>query len=102
MVQVITDSASICVGAGKMVMEKFRKIYWTPCAVHCLDLLLHDLAKFPWKQISHVIFNHHLTLSLYRKQASRELLRPYETRFATYYITLKRVVEEKESIRSVV
>ena len=47
-VQVVTDSASNCVGAGKMIMEKFQKIYWTPCAAHCLGLLLHDLAKFPW------------------------------------------------------
>ena len=109
-VQVITDSASNCVGAGKMIMDKYKRIFWTPCAAHCLDLLLHDLEKFPWindavrkgKQISHFIFNHHLTLSLYRKQASKELLRPCETRFATYYITLKRVVEEKASIRSVV
>eukprot|EP00253_Pinus_taeda_P032068 PITA_32068 len=108
-VQVITDSASNCVGAGKMVMDKYRKIYWTPCAAHCLDLLLHDLAKFPWinetirrgKQISHFIFSHQLTLSLYRNNASRELLRPCDTRFATYYITIKRLVEEKGSIRGV-
>eukprot|EP00253_Pinus_taeda_P017432 PITA_17432 len=108
-VQIITDSASNCVGAGKMVMDKYRKIYWTPCAAHCLDLLLHDLAKFPWinetvrrgKQISHFIFNHQLTLSLYRNNASRELLKPCDTRFATYYITIKRLVEEKGSIRGV-
>eukprot|EP01018_Ginkgo_biloba_P012477 Gb_02493 [translate_table: standard] len=29
----------------------------------------------------------------------RELLRPYDTRFATYYIILNRVVEEKASLR---
>ena len=109
MVQVVTNSASNCVEAGKMVMEKYKKIYWTPCATHCLDLLLHDLAKFPWinevvrkgKQISHFIINHQLTLSLYRKQASKEILRACETRFAAYYITLKRLVEEKASVRSV-
>lgn len=89
-----TDSASNCVGAGKMIMEKFQKIYWTPCAAHCLDLLLHDLAKFPWindavrkgKHISHFILNHHLTLSLYRRQATKELLRPCDTRFATHIL----------------
>ena len=91
-------------------MDKCKTIYWTPCAAHCLDLLLHDLAKFPWindavrkgKQISHFICNHHLTLSLYRRQASKELLRPCDTRFATYYITLKRLVEEKISVRGVI
>ena len=109
-VQVVTDSASNCVGAGKMIMDKYKKIYWTPCATHCLDLLLHDLAKFPWinevvrkgKQFSHFIVNHQLTLSLYRRQVSRELLRPYDTMFSTYYITLKRVVEKNASVRSVI
>jgi hypothetical protein len=108
-VQVITDSASNCVGAGKMIMEKYTKIYWTPCATHCLDLLLHDLAKFPWvnetirrgKTIANFIINHRLTLSIYRKNATRELLRPCDTRFATFYITLKRVVEEKTSLRAI-
>eukprot|EP01018_Ginkgo_biloba_P006754 Gb_41611 [translate_table: standard] len=33
------------------------------------------------------------------KHATRELLRPCDTRFATYYITLNRVVEEKASLR---
>jgi hypothetical protein len=47
-VQVIIDSASNCVGAGKMIMDKYKRIYWIPCAAHFLDLLLHDLEKFPW------------------------------------------------------
>jgi hypothetical protein len=109
-IQVVTDNASNCVGAGKMMMDKYKKIYWTPCADHFLDLLLHDLTKFPWinkairkgKHISRFIVNHQLTLSLYRRQVSRELLRPCDTRFATNYITLQRVVEEKTSIRSVI
>eukprot|EP01018_Ginkgo_biloba_P025404 Gb_01386 [translate_table: standard] len=32
----------------------------------------------------------------------KELLRPYDTIFATYYIMLKRVVEEKASLRLIV
>jgi hypothetical protein len=108
-VHVVTDNASNCVGAGKMLMEKHKTIYWTPCAAHCLDLLLHDLAKFPWinetirraRTAVNFVINHRLTLSIYRRNATRELLRPCETRFATFYITLKRVVEEKTSLRSI-
>ncbi|XP_057852417.2 uncharacterized protein LOC131062719 isoform X2 [Cryptomeria japonica] len=109
-VQVVTDSATNCVGAGRLVVEKYPQIYWSPCAAHCLDLLLHDLAKFPWvneaihrgRAIANFIRNHRLTLSIYRQHASKELLRPCETRFASYYITLKRVVEEKAALRSVI
>ncbi|GLJ49700.1 hypothetical protein SUGI_1054790 [Cryptomeria japonica] len=109
-VQVVTDSAANCVGARKLIVEKYPQIYWSPCAAHCLYLLLHDLAKFPWiheaihrgRTIANFIRNHHLTLSLYRQYASRELLRPCDTRFASFYITLKRVVEEKAALRYVV
>ena len=108
-VHVVTDNASNCLGAGKMLMEKHKAIYWTPCAAHCLDLLLHDLAKFPWinetirraRAAVNFVINHRLTLSMHRRNATRELLRPCETRFATFYITLKRVVEEKTSLRSI-
>ena len=48
MVQVVTDSVANCVGADKLIVEKYPEIYWSPCATHCLDLLLNDLAKFPW------------------------------------------------------
>jgi hypothetical protein len=54
---------------------------------HCLDLLLHDLAKFPWineavrkgKQISHFIFNHQLTLSLYSRIPTLQFAQQYMT-----------------------
>eukprot|EP01018_Ginkgo_biloba_P025255 Gb_34929 [translate_table: standard] len=109
-VQVVTDSASNYVGFGKLIMDRFKKIYWTPYAAHCLDLLLHDLGKLPWvneairrvKIISNFVVNHHLTLSIYKKHAMKEILRPYDTRFSTYYIMLKRVVEEKASLRLIV
>jgi hypothetical protein len=108
-VHVVTNNASNCVGAEKMLMEKYKTIYWTPCATLCFDLLLHDLAKFPWinetirraRTTVNFVINHRLTLSIYRRNATRELLRHCETRFATFYITLKRVVEEKTSLRSI-
>eukprot|EP01018_Ginkgo_biloba_P036360 Gb_12971 [translate_table: standard] len=110
LVQIVTDSSSNYVGAGKMIMARFKTIYWTPCAAHCMDLLLHDLGKLPWvneviqrgKLIVNFIVNHRITLNIYRKHATRELLRPCDIRFATYYITLNRVLEEKASLRLIV
>eukprot|EP01018_Ginkgo_biloba_P031482 Gb_30430 [translate_table: standard] len=109
-VQIVKDSASNCVGADKLITERFKITYWTPCAAHCPNLLLHDLGKLPWvneairrgKSISNFVVNHRLTLSIYRKHAMKELLRPCDTRFATYYIMLKRVFEEKASLRLIV
>ncbi|KAL6536199.1 hypothetical protein OROGR_012771 [Orobanche gracilis] len=44
-VQVVTDSASSNVAAGRMLMAKRPHLYWTPCAAHCIDLILEDIGK---------------------------------------------------------
>ena len=35
-VHVVTDNATNYVACGKLIKEKYTKIYWTPCAAHCL------------------------------------------------------------------
>jgi len=42
-VQVVTDGASKFVTARKMLEEKRTKLFWSPCAAHCLDLILEDI-----------------------------------------------------------
>ena len=44
-VQVITDNASNNVNAWIRLMEKRGKLWWTPCAAHCIDLMLEDIEK---------------------------------------------------------
>ncbi|CAN1841200.1 hypothetical protein LINPERHAP1_LOCUS36386 [Linum perenne] len=44
-IQVITDNASAYKAAGAKLMEKRQHLFWTPCAAHCLDLMLEDLEK---------------------------------------------------------
>ncbi|KAL6559734.1 hypothetical protein OROGR_004851 [Orobanche gracilis] len=46
-VQVVTDSASNNVLAGKLLEDKYPHLYWTPCAAHCLDLIFEDIFKLP-------------------------------------------------------
>ena len=67
-VQVITDNASNYVLAGKMLESKYNTIFWTPCAAHCIDLMLEDIGKVEWvkntvehgKCITKYIYNHSL------------------------------------------
>ncbi|XP_061356331.1 uncharacterized protein LOC133300758 [Gastrolobium bilobum] len=44
-VQVVTDNAAKYKAAGPLLMEKRKKMYWTPCAAHYIDLMLEDLEK---------------------------------------------------------
>ena len=43
-VQVITNNASNYMNVGMRLMER-RRLWWTPCAVHCIDLMLEDIRK---------------------------------------------------------
>ncbi|KAK1574958.1 hypothetical protein Q3G72_001354 [Acer saccharum] len=46
-VQVVTDSASNNVLAGRLLEAKYLILFWTPCAAYCLDLILEDIYKLP-------------------------------------------------------
>ncbi|CAI0545089.1 unnamed protein product [Linum tenue] len=44
-VQVVTDNASAYKAAGERLMAKRKHLFWTPCAAHCLDLVLEDFEE---------------------------------------------------------
>ncbi|XP_042410295.1 uncharacterized protein LOC121999718 [Zingiber officinale] len=44
-VQIISDNAANYKAVGKLLMEKRKNLFWTPCAAHCLDLMLEDFNK---------------------------------------------------------
>ncbi|XP_042450633.1 uncharacterized protein LOC122035282 [Zingiber officinale] len=44
-VQIVSDNAANYKAAGKLLMEKRKILFWTPCAAHCLDLMLEDFNK---------------------------------------------------------
>jgi hypothetical protein len=107
-VQVITDNAANYVVAGRMLEEKHRTIWWTPCAAHCLDLMLEDIRKIEWvkktveqgKSITRYIYNHSWVLNLMRKNIDgRELVRSAITRFATNFLTLQSMIGQKANPR---
>ncbi|XP_042009196.1 uncharacterized protein LOC121757771 [Salvia splendens] len=107
-VQVVTDNGSNYVAAGKLLMAKREHLYWTPCAAHCIDLMLEDIGKIVVikntikRSISLVgyIYSHGFTLNLLRTTTNKkELVRPAITRFATSYLSLQRLQEERENLR---
>ncbi|XP_023762549.1 uncharacterized protein LOC111911009 [Lactuca sativa] len=43
----ITDSRSNFKAAGKILEEQHPKLFWTPCATHCMNLMIGDIE---WKK----------------------------------------------------
>lgn len=109
-VQVITDSASNCLGARSILEQRFKHIVFSPCAAHCLDLLLEDIGKLPWassviargRAVVKFIANHHKSLAVFRQHSSLELLKPGETRFASQFIMLQRLHDCKDAMQETI
>ncbi|KAL6534805.1 hypothetical protein OROGR_013480 [Orobanche gracilis] len=91
-IQIVTDNASNCKNAGRRIMEARKSLWWTPCAAHCIDLMLEDIAKLKIfeeaienaKKVVKFIYGHGTILALMRKHTNdKELLRPAVTRFGS-------------------
>lgn len=108
-VQVVTDSASNNKAAGRMLMTRYEHLFWTPCAAHCKDLMLEDL--FAIERLNKCIRKAmKLNAFIYTKPGmvnmlreftnQRVLIRPAKTRFATAFLTLSRINNQKVNIRN--
>ncbi|XP_073138632.1 uncharacterized protein [Henckelia pumila] len=100
-VHVVTDSESANKAAGQKLMIERPHIFWSPCAAHCIDLMLEDIGKMTKvkkcidkaKQITSFIYNSDKVVNLMKIYTNdRELLRPGITRFATEFISLESLV----------
>ncbi|XP_010648233.1 uncharacterized protein LOC104878939 [Vitis vinifera] len=104
--QVIIDNASNYVNAGMRLMEKRRRLWWTPCAAHCIDLMLEDVRKLNVhantllraRQVVKFIYGHTWVLSLMITfTKNHELIRPTITRFSTAFLTLQSLYKQKQA-----
>ncbi|KAJ9132775.1 hypothetical protein P3X46_033612 [Hevea brasiliensis] len=92
----------------RLLETKCPHLYWTPCAAHCLDLMLEDIGKIPK---IHNTIKRAVTLNGYiyirpgvvnmlrHFTGERELIRPAVTRFATAFLTLQRIHKHKANLR---
>ncbi|KAL4286506.1 hypothetical protein AHAS_Ahas19G0093000 [Arachis hypogaea] len=44
-VHVVTDNAANYIAAGRLLELEFPRLYWSPCAVHCVNLMFQDIEK---------------------------------------------------------
>nr|XP_034903226.1 uncharacterized protein LOC118040408 [Populus alba] len=110
-VHMVTDNAANYVAAGRLLMEEFHSIFWSPCAAHCINLILQDIGKLQSvgsvvehaSGITKYIYNHCYPLYLMRKfTGGKEILRPAPTRFATNFIALQSILAHKDQLRAMV
>ena len=107
-VQIVTDNAAPMKAAGRTLMEEFPNLYWTPCAAHCLDLILEDFAKLDRvgeviktaRMISNYIYKYDWAVNYMKKFTNnRDIIRPGITRFAINFVSLESLVRHKTALR---
>nr|XP_018686484.1 PREDICTED: uncharacterized protein LOC103994246 [Musa acuminata subsp. malaccensis]XP_018686485.1 PREDICTED: uncharacterized protein LOC103994246 [Musa acuminata subsp. malaccensis]XP_018686486.1 PREDICTED: uncharacterized protein LOC103994246 [Musa acuminata subsp. malaccensis]XP_018686487.1 PREDICTED: uncharacterized protein LOC103994246 [Musa acuminata subsp. malaccensis] len=109
-VQIVTDNEANFKKAGLQLMKKRKTLFWTPCATHCMDLMLKDISELPSvnkcitraQSITKFIYNNHWIHSLMQKYINGEILRPGVTRFATNFIILKSIQQKKQGLMAMV
>ncbi|CAN1790177.1 hypothetical protein LINPERHAP1_LOCUS18730 [Linum perenne] len=109
-IQVITDNASAYKAAGAKLMDKRKHLFWTPCAAHCLDLMLEYLEKklpihnktiAKGRKITNYIYGRAMLISMLKDfTKGGELIRPALTKFAIAYLTLGCLSEHKGELMS--
>ena len=83
-VQVITDNAKVCRAAGALVEARYEHIFWTPCTVHSLNLVMQAIGnQIEWvkeiyqesEEIQMFVTNHHMSQAIFRTFSRLELLK---------------------------
>ncbi|KAL6512937.1 hypothetical protein OROHE_019727 [Orobanche hederae] len=91
-VQVVKDNGANYMLAGQILEIRMPTLFWTPCAAHCVDLMLEDIGKFPVfkktiyqaRRCTTFIYRHGRVLDAMREKTNgRDLIRTGATRFAT-------------------
>ncbi|KAH7423929.1 hypothetical protein KP509_12G081500 [Ceratopteris richardii] len=95
---------------GRKLEEEFPSIVWSPCASHCLDLLMEDIGKLEWiksiiseaTSIVDFINSKVRVLAIFRSYSDKELRKPSKTRFAAMWILLDRLYEVQNKLQKTV
>ena len=100
-VQIVTDNGANFKKAGQLLMDKRTHLFWTPCAAHCIDLILEEIGRKTkvaslikaCRGITRFIYDHSWVLGLMKRYTNNHaLVRPGLTRFATHFLAMESLV----------
>ncbi|KAM0901827.1 hypothetical protein ACQ4PT_019729 [Festuca glaucescens] len=107
-VQICTDNGANYKAAGRVLMDRIPTLWWTPCAAHCLNLMLGSICKIKQfakcitngKRVTTFIYRHIKILDEMRvKTNNADLVRAGATRFATNFLNLASLHKHKQALK---
>ena len=91
-----------------LLMKKRKHLFWSPCAAHCIDLMLEDIASMKQiketldqaKMITEFIYNNLKVVNLMKVfTKDRDLIRPGITHFATEFISFESLIRYEADLK---
>ncbi|KAK1434207.1 hypothetical protein QVD17_11126 [Tagetes erecta] len=110
-IHMVTENAPNYKAAGRLLCERHPSICWSPCAIHCINLIMKDIGEMPHvadlvtlaSRVTVFIYNHKWPLNWLRKRHGwTEIIRPGVTRFGTSFMTLKSLYDHKSDLQAMV
>lgn len=107
-VQVITESTVNYIYAGRLLMEKYPSLFWSPCASHCINRMLEDFSKQDWvnrvleeaNTVTKYIYSNDWPLTMIKKFTSGgELIRPKFSGFLAHFLSLRFLVIQEDNLK---
>eukprot|EP00267_Zea_mays_P043214 XP_020395281.1 uncharacterized protein LOC111589220 [Zea mays] len=104
-----SQASKVQPSSGKLLMDRIPTLFWSPCAAHCLDLMLEDIGNLKEfkkpiaraRRVTTFIYRHGRILAAMReKTGGADLVRPAATRFATSFLTLKSLYKHKDALKA--
>ncbi|XP_052177548.1 uncharacterized protein LOC127791604 [Diospyros lotus] len=110
-VHMVTDNGVNYKATGRKLSERYPTIRWSPCATHCINLIMKDMPEMnDVKNVATLaskviifIYNHKWTLNWLRMRPGwKEIVCPGATHFATTFIALKSLHDHKDHLQALV
>lgn len=108
-VQVVTQNTPSYKAAGKMIEDKWKHIFWTPCATYSIDCVLEDFTKIKLvseclekaQNLTKFIYNRIWLLNLMKKEftGGQDILRPAVTRHAAGFLSLEGILNHRNGLK---
>ncbi|KAK9292394.1 hypothetical protein L1049_020361 [Liquidambar formosana] len=107
-VQIIIDSALNYTGIANHIVQHYGTIFVSPCASHCLNLILEEFSKIDWvsrcilqaQTISKFIYNNASLLDLMKKfTGGQELIRTGITKSVSNFLSLQSMLKQKSRLK---
>ncbi|XP_020100614.1 uncharacterized protein LOC109718679 isoform X2 [Ananas comosus] len=107
-VQIIIDNALNYTNVGSQITQNYNSIFWSPCASHCVNLILEDFSKIDWvsrcilqaQAITRFVYNHIWVLDLMKKfTGGQELVRTGITKSVSNFLTLQSILKHRSRLK---